>query len=156
MLYFVHHSLQFDPAPRAGEPLVSRRVPDVRLIAASSATQADSKRWTSTVFLVVIAKPSNSILNLHSPHFGGRVYVIWAVRSILHVHVIGFCIESRHLRRSMFAVQIVKQRATKQAVPQDWQRQCQYKRVMPNNALRRVRSMLNCDLVESISRSLLS
>lgn len=23
-------SLQFDPAPRAGEPLVSRRVPDVR------------------------------------------------------------------------------------------------------------------------------
>jgi serine/threonine-protein phosphatase 2A catalytic subunit len=26
------HSLQFDPAPRAGEPLVSRRVPDYFLV----------------------------------------------------------------------------------------------------------------------------
>lgn len=28
---FLTSSLQFDPAPRAGEPLVSRRVPDVRI-----------------------------------------------------------------------------------------------------------------------------
>jgi hypothetical protein len=28
----MHHSLQFDPAPRAGEPLVSRRVPDYFLV----------------------------------------------------------------------------------------------------------------------------
>ncbi len=27
-----HYSLQFDPAPRAGEPLVSRRVPDYFLV----------------------------------------------------------------------------------------------------------------------------
>lgn len=29
-------SLQFDPAPRAGEPLVSRRVPDYFLVSAIS------------------------------------------------------------------------------------------------------------------------
>jgi hypothetical protein len=29
-------SLQFDPAPRAGEPLVSRRVPDYFLVRISS------------------------------------------------------------------------------------------------------------------------
>lgn len=31
-LFYLLPSLQFDPAPRAGEPLVSRRVPDVRVL----------------------------------------------------------------------------------------------------------------------------
>lgn len=26
--FLTHHSLQFDPSPRAGEPMVSRRTPD--------------------------------------------------------------------------------------------------------------------------------
>jgi len=31
-LSFLQSSLQFDPAPRAGEPLVTRRVPDYFLV----------------------------------------------------------------------------------------------------------------------------
>ena len=31
-LSFLQFSLQFDPAPRAGEPLVTRRVPDYFLV----------------------------------------------------------------------------------------------------------------------------
>jgi hypothetical protein len=34
-----HYSLQFDPAPRAGEPLVSRRVPDYFLVSLIFAIQ---------------------------------------------------------------------------------------------------------------------
>lgn len=38
------HSLQFDPAPRAGEPLVSRRVPDYFLVSVSELSDPSAPR----------------------------------------------------------------------------------------------------------------
>lgn len=45
-------SLQFDPAPRAGEPLVSRRVPDYFLVSVGRVRGGRVLMWTSTVMRV--------------------------------------------------------------------------------------------------------
>jgi hypothetical protein len=41
VLIYWYRSLQFDPAPRAGEPLVSRRVPDYFLVVLSTFVYVD-------------------------------------------------------------------------------------------------------------------
>jgi hypothetical protein len=67
-------SLQFDPAPRTGEPLVSRRVPDYFLVKSTPLSVYDelivfdSKHFARTRVLYIQHDPTTScILNRPSP-----------------------------------------------------------------------------------------
>lgn len=57
-------SLQFDPAPRAGEPLVSRRVPDVRPSPTSSLQSLNSLRSTSFERLAFDSPPASRLCSI--------------------------------------------------------------------------------------------
>jgi len=52
-------SLQFDPAPRAGEPLVSRRVPDYFLVSCCSISPSGSTNLGS---IIVIETTVNNVI----------------------------------------------------------------------------------------------
>ncbi len=59
-------SLQFDPAPRAGEPLVSRRVPDYFLVRVVSYLAYDYTLFNFTSAVIYVAEMLFQSFELHA------------------------------------------------------------------------------------------
>ena len=66
------HSLQFDPAPRAGEPLVSRRVPDYFLV--SYCLAYSSLRLINIYFRFIVMRNELFIFKLINVHILKKLY----------------------------------------------------------------------------------
>ena len=76
------HSLQFDPAPRAGEPLVSRRVPDYFLV--SYCLAYSSLRLINTYFRFIVMRNELFIFKLINVHILKKLYkwlFRWAIKT---------------------------------------------------------------------------